>query len=81
MMCGAIFVSFVSAAQRWVSSLTGAAGRDLTSGAPPSVQTSKLPSFQSPFWGREIGGWGARKERVRLLDVEISMVYRGLKIS
>ena len=39
------FVFFVIAAQRSASSPPGAADRASTSGAPPSFQASKLPSF------------------------------------
>ena len=41
------FVSFVIAAQRPVTSSPEATARARTSGAPPSLQTSKLPNFQS----------------------------------
>ena len=72
---------FVSAAQRWVSSPPGAADGISPLGL---LQASKHPSLQAserPFGRREIVGWGARKESVRLREVDLSMIYLSMKIS
>ena len=38
-------------------------------------------SLFGAFGRREVVGWGARKESVRLREVDLSMVYLSMKIS